>query len=157
MQIMFTVFCTWTIIYLYKEITNCNKCTFAHLRTYVLVYQYVVLYFAWAGGLEANKICLFVCLFVCLFTLVDLAVECGSSCVFRCVRVRMIMHELCTHIEAVWDRTRPCKTVYNRTWTCMIRTWTVMVVWRSFETVCALRVLDVGLGNGLVRVPTIYI
>jgi len=36
------------------------------LLTYVhvLVYQYVVLYFAWAGGLEAKKFCLFVC-FVC--------------------------------------------------------------------------------------------
>jgi len=39
----------------------------------------------------------------------------------------------------------------------MIRTWTVLVVWRSYETVCALWVSDVGLGNGLVRVHMIYI
>jgi len=87
-------------------------------------------------------------------TLVDLAVECGSSCVFRCVRVRLIVQELCTHIEAVHERTRWCKNVNNRTGPCVIRTWTVSVVWRSYKTVCALRVLDEGLGNGRVRFHT---
>lgn len=90
------------------------------------------------------------------------------SVVFECC---MIIHELCTDVE----------TVSGRTWPCIIRTWTVLVVWRSYETVlvvwrsyktvCTLvwivrwscdirvliRVLDVGLGNGFTRFHTIYI
>ena len=89
-------------------------------------------------------------------TLVDLAVECGSTSVFRCVRVRMIVQELCTHIEAVYERTRSCKNVNNRTGPCVMCTWKVSVVWRSYKSVCALRVLDEGLGNGLVRFHTTY-
>lgn len=44
------------------------------------------------------------------------------SVVFECC---MIIHELCTDVE----------TVSGRTWPCIIRTWTVLVVWRSDETV----------------------
>ena len=90
------------------------------------------------------------------------------SVVFECC---MIIHELCTDVE----------TVSGRTWPCIIRTGTVLVVWRSYETVlvvwrsyktvCTLvwivrwscdirvliRVLDVGLGNGFTRFHTIYI
>ena len=78
------------------------------------------------------------------------------SVVFECC---MIIHELCTDIE----------TVSGRTWPCIIRTGTVLVVWRSYKTVCTLvwivrwscdirvliRVLDVG--NGFTRFHTIYI
>jgi len=55
-------------------------------------------------------------------TLEDLAVECGSSCVFRCVRVRMSIQELCTYTAAVEDRTRACETVNSGTAPYMIRT-----------------------------------
>ena len=90
------------------------------------------------------------------------------SVVFECC---MIIHELCTDVE----------TVSGRTWPCIIRTgtllvvWrsyeTVLVVWRSYKTVCTvvwivwwscdirvlIRVLDVGLGKGFTLFHTIYI
>jgi len=54
--------CTWTILPLYNKITNCNKCTFAHLRTCVsLLICCVIFCIVWWPW--SNKICLFV---VCL-------------------------------------------------------------------------------------------
>jgi hypothetical protein len=47
------------------------------------------------------------------------------SVVFECC---MVIHKLCTDEE----------TVSGRTWPCIIRTWTILAVWRSYETVCTL-------------------
>ena len=83
----------------------------------------------------------------------------------------MIIHELCTDVETVSGRTWPC---IIRTWTLLVVWWsyeTALVVWRSYKTMCTLvwivrwscdirvliRVLDVGLGNGFTRFHTIYI
>jgi len=54
----------------------------------VLVYQYVVLYFAWAGGLEANK--KFVVVVCCWFTFLFISmVHVDTSKVLKPLHGRM--------------------------------------------------------------------